>query len=454
MWKLKIIAVKNKGKPKRTKRKAKPSKVQDRIMKWVEDGRINLEAPIHEGKTGNLNWTRWKICSRKNDKKTPQKRIGVFTELRGGGKSLRIIQFRRPKKIFGKNNIRTVIEHGKIMILSTVFIKFYDIINGSEKKKEYSDSAWDKKDGHTKHLSVITTTMEKGGFSKGYQAGDNTFVKKPKDKLNINHPEDWQKVINLIREAEMLAKLSRGSDYFVKFDELGFCVDEAGNLEIMLRMEKMQGNLSDMPAESRSEYFESVSNQCTRAVEYLRTKNIVHRDIKPKNILYSLNMDKSITVKFCDVGSASSVSELQKSLIASCTEGKADAGSTMAYIAPEIIVAYSLDTSEVENHCKKIGAETDIWSLGVTLLEFIHSEKYYDLLKLKEDNFSYMNFLAKENGVKVQQKITAVFKKHPQPMIQAMLEIDPEKRKVWEINLFLMKNKELFLDESVKSELV
>ena len=83
--------------------------------------------------------------------------------------------------------------------------------------------------------------------------------------------------------------------------------------------------------------------QMIAAVEYLHARSIVHRDIKPDNILLDHNYD----AKLCDFG------------MADFQDAKVFSGrGTLPYMAPEIIECRG-DLYADKAH--------DVWSLGVTL---------------------------------------------------------------------------------------
>lgn len=87
----------------------------------------------------------------------------------------------------------------------------------------------------------------------------------------------------------------------------------------------------------------TIMRQILEGLKYLNSKNIMHRDLKPQNIL----IDHNYNVRLCDFGSAKFVTE--KNMPYVCTR---------FYRAPELIF---LNT--------QYGTEIDIWAAGCIFLE-------------------------------------------------------------------------------------
>ncbi|KDO34713.1 CAMK/CAMKL/AMPK protein kinase [Saprolegnia parasitica CBS 223.65] len=92
-----------------------------------------------------------------------------------------------------------------------------------------------------------------------------------------------------------------------------------------------------------------IFQQITDAIGYLHRKHIVHRDIKPQNILIQESAGRPPLVKLVDFGlGARDTTKAQQKLTAFC--------GTPAFMAPEIIA-----------HELYEGKPVDAWSLGVLL---------------------------------------------------------------------------------------
>lgn len=102
------------------------------------------------------------------------------------------------------------------------------------------------------------------------------------------------------------------------------------------------------------EVVRSVAAQLCRALSYLHDHRIIHRDMKPQNVLIGANG----RVKLCDFGFARAMS--LKTLVLTSIKG------TPLYMAPELVREQPYDHM------------TDVWALGVILYElFVGDPPYY-----------------------------------------------------------------------------
>lgn len=96
-------------------------------------------------------------------------------------------------------------------------------------------------------------------------------------------------------------------------------------------------------------FMKIISYQIIRALNYLSSLNIAHRDIKPQNIL--IDTDKN-TVVICDLGSAKQLIHGEPNLAYICSR---------SYRAPELIFGAQDYTTQI-----------DMWAFGCVLVEMIN----------------------------------------------------------------------------------
>ncbi|CAG8647553.1 12368_t:CDS:10 [Acaulospora morrowiae] len=131
--------------------------------------------------------------------------------------------------------------------------------------------------------------------------------------------------------------------------------------------------------------------------EYLHENEIVHRDIKPDNLLLS----KDDVLKIVDFG----VSEIFKGE----DKIKKSAGSP-AFMAPELCIAH---------HGEISGKAADIWSMGVTLYCLV-----FGCLPFEEDNIIDLYESIKNDDIKILKETDPDLV----DLLHAILEKDPLKR--------------------------
>ena len=108
--------------------------------------------------------------------------------------------------------------------------------------------------------------------------------------------------------------------------------------------------------------FKYLLRQLVIGINYINSKNIIHSDIKPKNILidyiYELNVFKINSIKIIDYGSSFLFNEISTS----------NTSNTPEYLCPEITIGNKKFIRDLSKNNKYISA-VDIWSLGITFLE-------------------------------------------------------------------------------------
>ena len=113
---------------------------------------------------------------------------------------------------------------------------------------------------------------------------------------------------------------------------------------------------------SNIKQFKYLLKQLVIGINYINSKEIIHSDIKPENILidytYKLNNFKINSVKIIDYGSSFLYNEISSS----------NSSNTPEYLCPEITISNKRFIKDLTKNKKYISA-VDIWSLGITFLE-------------------------------------------------------------------------------------
>lgn len=139
--------------------------------------------------------------------------------------------------------------------------------------------------------------------------------------------------------------------------------------------------------------------QIVRGLKFLHSKNVIHRDIKPQNLLLS-EYSPNATIKFADFGFAK---YLQEASMAQTPCG------TPLYMAPEIF------------EMKEYDAKADVWSIGCVLFEMCTGEPPF-----KGSNHRELFMSIRSRSLRLPQGLT--LSKEVMDILARILEISPERR--------------------------
>lgn len=141
-----------------------------------------------------------------------------------------------------------------------------------------------------------------------------------------------------------------------------------------------------------------IAQQLVHALYYLHSHRIIHRDMKPQNILISANG----IVKLCDFGFARSMST--NTIVLTSIKG------TPLYMAPELVQELPY------NHT------VDLWSLGVIIYElFVGTPPFYT-----NSIYTLIHLIVKD-PVKFPDNMSPEFKS----FLQGLLNKAPNERLTW-----------------------
>ena len=234
-----------------------------------------------------------------------------------------------------------------------------------------------------------TDFIGKGGFSKVYKAFDKKFqrwvalkIYKTSELSERYSPmAEIQRVINLDHP-----NICRYIDFeeIEKEDSLG----EKEKIQVGVMELLDGGNLSKYYRGSHDlSVFKKLLSDVLYGLSYLHKKGIIHRDIKPPNILIK-ETDNGPVAKITDFG-------------ISKKSGSANSGTSSAlivsipYMAPEQLNAQKYGIDE------KVSYNIDFWSLGVTVFEVITGQPLFKNHDHDSSEQIMMNILSVEAPEKI-----------------------------------------------------
>lgn len=144
--------------------------------------------------------------------------------------------------------------------------------------------------------------------------------------------------------------------------------------------------------------------QLIAGLKYLNSNKIMHRDIKPKNILLT---DNRKTLKLCDFGFAKEITPIIPRSYTIC-------GSPM-YMAPELFKDNNYDET------------IDIWSIGIILFEFLYGYNPFHRVK---DKYELEQFMINSDDIKLPNTIK--ISKECEKLLQRLLKKNATDRITYE----------------------
>ena len=171
--------------------------------------------------------------------------------------------------------------------------------------------------------------------------------------------------------------------------------------EICVVTEFAQGELFDILEDDRSlpeEVVRSIARQLVQALHYLHSHRVLHRDMKPQNVL----LGAGARVMLCDFGFARAMS--QHTTVLTSIKG------TPLYMSPELVQELPYDH------------RADLWSLGIILFElFVGQPPFYT------NNIYSLISLIVQQDVAYPANMSANFKS----FLSGLLTKRPEHRLAW-----------------------
>lgn len=186
--------------------------------------------------------------------------------------------------------------------------------------------------------------LGRGGFANVYEATSTLTSGKMAVKMIRVSGSFEEHIDAFLNEIEILCKLTHPNiiHYF-------YCERAESTLNLFMELAD-QGTVADLLLRCPrlpENHVATIAKQLLQAVKYLHESGIVHRDIKPGNILISQGQ-----LKLSDFGTATSNINLSEGTV-----------GTMSYMAPEVVDG------------KAGGKESDIWSIGCVVCECLQVKR-------------------------------------------------------------------------------
>ncbi|QCE05522.1 fused [Vigna unguiculata] len=240
----------------------------------------------------------------------------------------------------------------------------------------------------------VIELVGEGSFGKVYKGRRKHTGQTVAMKFIMKHGKTEKDIHNLRQEIEILRKLKHGNiiqmlDSFESPQE--FCVVT----------EFAQGELFEILEDDKclpEDQVQAIAKQLVKALHYLHSNRIIHRDMKPQNILIGAGS----VVKLCDFGFARAMST--NTVVLRSIKG------TPLYMAPELV------REQPYNHT------VDLWSLGVILYElFVGQPPFYT-----NSVYALIRHIVKD-PVKYPDRMSPNFKS----FLKGLLNKAPESRLTW-----------------------
>ncbi|XP_072942965.1 inhibitor of nuclear factor kappa-B kinase subunit epsilon [Epargyreus clarus] len=295
--------------------------------------------------------------------------------------------------------------------------------------------------GSENYVWCTTSVLGKGATGAVFQGvnknnGEPVAVK-TFNQLSHMRPHDVQ-----MREFEVLKKVKH--ENIVKL--LAIEEEQEGRGKVIV-MELCTGgslfNILDDPENTyglQEHEFLLVLEHLTAGMKHLRDNNLVHRDLKPGNIMKFINEDGTTTYKLTDFGAARELQEEEQFVSLYGTE---------EYLHPDMYERAVLRKPVG----KSFGATVDLWSIGVTLYHVATGQlpfRPYGGRRNKETMFYITTKKASgvisgtqttENGpiewsreLPAHCQLSVGLRKLVTPLLAGLLEVDPHR--IWTFDRF------------------
>lgn len=250
----------------------------------------------------------------------------------------------------------------------------------------------------------ILETLGKGAFANVYKGSTKRSGKSKGGELVAI--KEIKKGHDLVAQplGEYLLTKMLNHEYIVKTLD---CIDTRSNLYIVMELAP-DGDLFNLLDPSGPGLSEATTrrivSQLAQGVAYLHSRNIVHNDLKPENVLISGD-----TIKIADFGLAAHHNSTRPG----------PAVGTGAYMCPTVVVVRS------RSEMYTIRKQQDMWSLGIVLYAALMSDLPFN--KAVEEDPDFGIFL-REGGVTSRLYPFSLLSSSMLDIMQRLLHMEPDQR--------------------------
>mmetsp|Transcript_148487 Transcript_148487/g.259527 ORF Transcript_148487/g.259527 Transcript_148487/m.259527 type:complete len:728 (-) Transcript_148487:594-2777(-) len=162
---------------------------------------------------------------------------------------------------------------------------------------------------------------------------------------------------NILKLKDLMLPFPESNDGTPCFDHAVWAREYVGLYMVLERMSCDLGHLLYTPEyEIGLDLRKFIMYQVMRALKFIHSANVLHRDLKPQNILLNEQCD----VKLCDFGSAREY----------CDSGMTTNVTTQYYRAPELLLQDAAPQSEADCTVHvQYTSTVDVWSVGCIMAE-------------------------------------------------------------------------------------
>lgn len=221
-----------------------------------------------------------------------------------------------------------------------------------------------------------------------------------------HQPTDAVVWSNCLRELDMLARI-KGSPFVVDLIDVyvgdPLKEDHTSNLHFIFEYVEYSGDMFFRSPLCNPQVATLMMCQLLLGIEFCHAKSVVHRDLKPQNILVS---PEGPTLKICDFG----MSQLR------CPTIPATPGVTTSwYRSPEIC-----------RQCDYYGSEIDMWSIGCIMYEMSTLRPLFR--NIVDDTNVYDQILTNLENLRQNNEYAFTHFRELNDLLNGLIRIDPQRR--------------------------